>query len=214
MPEFTFDARAQRFRQPNGRFLSPSSVRAIIDTDIEATKGRMQSLARELQRGAITSDEFQSGMIEEIKSLHLAEVATARGGAERMRQSDYGRAGQKIRQEYSALAGLMNDIEGDPDFIHGVAGRMDFMERVGMYAESGRGTYAAAKDSEMRAANFKTKWNKLDAASQHCTGERSCIAMTNLGKVAIDDPRYILEGQRKCNVRCQCETVYGMAVTS
>ena len=82
MPDFTFDANTQRFRQANGRFLSPRSVRAIIDRDIVLTKARMTGHAQALQAGAMSSDEFQGAMIEEIKSLHLAEVAAARGGAD------------------------------------------------------------------------------------------------------------------------------------
>lgn len=209
---FTFNADVQRFRsRETGRFVSPATVRAEVDKDIEASKARMQSLARQLQSGAITVTEFQDAITQEVKDLHLAEVAMARGGRDRMRPSDYGRAGQRIRFHYEALQGLIDDIESNPDYIHGVDGRMDFVERVGMYAEAGRGTFSRARDEEMKAAGFRSKGNKLDAGSQHCIGDKSCIEMTKLGRVAIDDRRYLLEGHRRCITKCKCETQYWKA---
>lgn len=194
-----------------GKFLSPRTVRAIVDSDIDATKERMQQHARDLQAGAISTEDFKARMMQEIKDLHLAEVAAARGGKERMRQSDYGRAGQRIRYHYEKLQGLIDDIEADPDFIHGVDGRMDFIQRVGMYASAGRNTFATTKDVEMNAAGFKFKSNRLEPTAHHCKGERSCPAMTALGRVKINDPRYIMEGDRVCGPECECETEYWMA---
>ena len=54
----------------------------------------------------------------------------------------------------------MDDIESDEGYIHGeVAGRMDFVERVGMYAEAGLNTFCRAQAAEMKAAGFGSKAN-------------------------------------------------------
>lgn len=210
---FTFDPKVQRFRAPNGRFMPPSQVRAIIDDDIEVTGDRLVEIGRQLKRGDISLEEFREKLSREIKALHLAEVATARGGLHRMDSEAYGRAGERIRYHYRALDGMCQHIQDYPEMLtdEGHPERMDFEERLRLYASAGRNSYARSKDIEMKRANFKSKANKLEPLAHHCTGNNSCPAMTALGRVAIDDPRYVMEGDRTCGPKCECETEYYLA---
>lgn len=215
MPGFTFNADAQRFRSVDtGRFVSQKTVRAVIDNDIDATKARMQEYARSLQSGTITTEAFQDAMAQEIKDGHLCAMGMARGGSERMRKGDYGRAGQRIKFNYQALQGLMADIEADPEYIHGMAGRMDFVERVGMYSESIRNSYERARLTEMKQAGFGSMENELEPTAHHCDGINSCIAMSALGRVPIGDVRFKMPGDRSCITRCRCNVNYYKSAAS
>lgn len=204
MALFTFDPISQRYRGEKGRYISPASVRAIIDDDIAATKDRMQALARDLQSGKLDSDGFQSAMVQEIKDLHIAQVAVARGGADRMNQAAYGRCGGILKREFRYLNEFVKEIEADPT----MTGTDAFINRVGLYADSGVSSYEAQRLIEMKDAEFQSMQNVLEPGAHHCEGDNSCPAMDKLGRVAIDDARFLLPGQRACIVRCKCSVKY------
>lgn len=203
--DVSFNHKAARYVQ-RGRFISPTTVRAIVDADIAARSERMQRIGQRLADGEINDAEFGILMKPEIRAVHMVNVAAARGGFHNMGADGFGQVGGLLPFHYKRLQAFTADIRngryGEPPDANQIA------DRVAMYAQAGRGTFAYAKDGQMRDAGFQSKRNKLDPASKHCSGERSCLAMTALGKVAIDDPRYILEGQRICATACACETEY------
>lgn len=219
-----FNATAQRYIGPDGKFIKPAVVREIIDDDVDATKARMQATAAKLKpiaeayrRGDIDEQAYLESVqawrdetAKDIKALHLGNAAAGKGGFHTMEQSDFGRAGALIREQYKFLNDFAAEVAQNPGIVTGDAeGRMKFEDRVGAYAEAGRGTYARVRDQECRKV-FKSKYNKLEEGAHHCKGPKSCPAMTEMGRVAVDDPDYVVEGFRACGPKCKCETVYSM----
>lgn len=218
-----WNERAQRYILPSGKFAAPARIRSIVDADIEHRADRMQShaatvkqAAQQYQAGAITEvdyhaavDAFESAMRQEIKDSQLVNSMAAAGGFHNATPSTWGRAGQRTRYNYEKLADFADELKENSHLATSTAdGRMQFERRVSLYSDNGRATFAATRDTQMKSAQFKFKQNRLDIGSRHCTGENSCVQMTQLGRVPIDDKRYVLEGFRKCISQCKCETEY------
>jgi hypothetical protein len=229
-----FNRKTQKYYLPAGnegagRFLKQTAVRQIIDKDIEATGDRMEALGKELRLAAIAFqsgeiyrdsnfteadyhaaiDRFEEAMAKEIKNLHLAEVAAGKGGFHAMEQSDFGRAGERIRFHKSKLKNMSQEFRENPKLLtEKVPGKMDAMRRIRMYAEAGRNTYGRVRLVEHKKQNFKSAINHLRDREHACKGERSCTQLTDKGRMPIDD--MIPEGDRKCGVEDRCEVEYSM----
>jgi hypothetical protein len=218
-----YNVAAARYVTPQGRFMSGAAVRQVIDDDIEAFAPRMVShsaplkeAAQAFKSGSITQDEYsqavrrwRDNMAHEVKALHLSNRAAGVGGLHNMTQRDYGATGNTLREQYAYLSNFAVEAASNPDIVLGLdKSRRPFDERVKAYAEAGRNTFERAQRDAHDDAGFGYMENVLDMTSDHCTGKESCPAMTDLGRVTIDDPRYLLPGARKCVFRCKCRTTY------
>lgn len=207
-----FDTKAQRYRGENGRFLGKATQRDITDRDIEKRSARLQSLALRAARGEIDKAEARKLFAQNVKSVHLINAAVNKGGLHQMDNAAYGLVGQQLcKTHYPALDNLFQDfVNGRYTNADGSLNEDAIKRRVDWFAQAGRGTGALVAHKEHQAANFTIKWNEPDATAKHCDkGERSCVAMTDLKRVAIDDTRYLPEGFRVCGAECRCRTGYG-----
>jgi hypothetical protein len=204
-----------------GKFLKPSSVRQIIDADIVATGDRMEAHGKELrlsaqafQNGAITEaeyhasvDRFDAVMGTEVKNLHLAEIAASKGGFHHMEQSDFGRAGERIRFHKGHLSNMAQEFKDNPKLLtESVPNKMDALQRIRSYAEVGRNTYERARKVEHVKAGFKSATNVLRDREGACKGDNSCTHLTDNSPMDIEDMTPV--GDRKCGPwkdRCEIE---------
>lgn len=189
--------RAQQYRdQRTGRFVSRATVRQVLDRRLDAESRRVQDLARQLQRGEITGREWQAQMRNAVKDVQLASTALAKGGWAQMTAADYGRAGQRVREQYAYLQRFAQAIEaGLP-----LDGR--FMRRAQMYAQAGRRIFHLTERGEMRAQGFDQERN-VRYAGDSCAG---CIAAEAAGWVEIGS--LVPIGERECLSNCRCRLAF------
>jgi hypothetical protein len=174
-------------------------VRGAIDDYIDSTGRDMRSLAEQLRNREISIAQWQREMESHIARVHLANAAAARGGWDRMRQSDYGRVGRLVRDEYAALRGFARQIQdGIP-----LDGR--FTNRVNQYVQAGRHSYHIFDRREQRARGMDDERSILHARDS-CDG---CLSAAARGWQPIGT--LPLPGERDCRRNCHCTMRYRSA---
>ena len=183
---------AGRYINQSGDFVSFAEVRRYLDEVLDRHERKTLSLSTSLREGSINVQQWQSGMKDSLKDLHLVSGALARGGWAQMSQSDYGRVGSQLRFQYQRLARFATQIErGLP-----LDGR--FRRRVELYAQSGRVSYTAALRQEMALRGY-TEEKSVLAKADHCS---ECVAEADKGWVPIGTLVNI--GERICKSNCRC----------
>lgn len=187
---YTWDRNSLRYRSSTGRFVSQRSVKQSLNSFVRRAQKEIVSLATEVSTGAISIPEWQRQTANLVKSTRLASAAAAKGGWAQMTQSDYGRVGQGLREQYKYLRKFAKDIKrGIP------AGTV--RNRAGMYAQGASGVYEETRRREAKAV-FTQERNIL-GRSEHC---KKCIEQTARGWVKVGE--LIPIGSRTCLSRCRC----------
>jgi len=191
-----YDVSTGRYRGPDGRFLPRTRQRNILDTALASSSREMKSLGEQLRTRQITLPQWEREMRTQIKAAHLANGAMARGGFKRLGPREYGRIGAQVKEQYRYLAKFAREIEaGLP-----LDGR--FLNRTGMYAQAGRGTFHKLEQAEMADLGMTEERNVLHPAD-HCAG---CLGETALGWVPIGD--LVPIGSRDCRANDRCTIEY------
>jgi hypothetical protein len=190
---FRWDAQSQRFRlASNGRFVTQAAVKRAVNRVITGAKSEIASLARQVANGSIEIGEFQIRMAAQLKSLHLASVAAARGGFPNLSAADYGRAGQVLRVQYGYLNAFAVDIETGRTS----PGRIE--QRANLYAAAAGGTYENTRRAA--AVDVFTEERRTLHAQESCP---DCIAEALKGWAPVGTLREI--GDSVCQANCKCE---------
>lgn len=200
---YRWNETAGRYIGPNGRFVSNASVRLEVDVAAQAASRNMQTISERLQAGDITVKEWQAGMMGEIKSLHTAEAAAARGGWDQMSQSDWGWTGREIRRQYDYLDRFAKEIESGKQPLNG-----RLLVRAGMYGQAGRGTFEEMQRRYQRQRGA-TQERRVLGIAEHCTaagGAPGCFDLASKGWQPIGTlPRI---GAATCRTHCKCHFEY------
>ena len=195
---WSYDPISGRYRGANGRFLSKAAIEALVDGRIKKLNGQLQDFTRRLIDGNITIDQWQGSVREALKPAHLQATMVGAGGKDALSQSDYGRIGQRLRSEYSYLQNFASDI---------LAGRVSgamALARVGLYAESVRGSYWEGTTIRQEKQGYSLMRRILDSQAQHC---QDCIDHAARGIAPIGS--LPMPGQRcACRSRCRCRIEY------
>ena len=195
---WSYDPISGRYRGENGRFLSKAAIEALVDGRIKKLNGQLQDFTRRLVDGNITIDQWQGSVSEALKPAHLQVTMVGVGGKDALSQSDYGRIGQRLRSEYSYLQKFASDILADR-----VSGAMA-LARVGLYAESVRGSYWEGTTIRQEKQGYSLMRRILDPQAQHC---QDCIDHAARGIAPIGS--LPMPGQRcACRSRCKCRIEY------
>jgi hypothetical protein len=195
---WSYDPISGRYRGENGRFLSKAAIEALVDGRIKKLNGQLQDFTRRLIDGNITIDQWQGSVREALKPAHLQAAMVGVGGKDALSQSDYGRIGQRLRSEYSYLQNFASDI---------LAGRVSAamaLARIGLYAESVRGSYWEGTTIRQEKQGYSLMRRILDPQAQHC---QDCISHAARGIAPIGS--LPMPGQRcACRSRCKCRIEY------
>jgi hypothetical protein len=183
-----------------GRFVPPKVVRDELDRYLLKSADPVKDLAQQLRDGAINLDDWHTAMRRQIKNAHLNAMAEAVGGYNNMTPADYGRAGQRIREEYGFLRSFADDIASGKQRLDGTLQR-----RAQMYIDSARKTYyrgIEAATQQGRVTHIRSVLNPAD----HC---QECVAL-NKRWYRISDGNYTPPGFRECRSNCKCSEEYGI----
>lgn len=196
------DAAGRYIELRSGRFVSESTVRAIVDQTLDGFGARMVALTDSLRGGQLGLSAWQAGMAQEIKAAHLFAAAAARGGWSQLSPADYGRVGQRLRVQYAYLRNRALAIQNGTQRLDG-----SLIQRTRLYAGAARGTFHAVERVEVAARGFDQERNVL-APVENCPG---CLAQTGRGWVALGE--LIPIGQRDCIANCRCTIFYRNSAT-
>jgi hypothetical protein len=181
-----------------GRFVSMSAVRDALESVIDASAIRMNNLSQDLVNGTITLAQWENGMMANIKTAHVAATAAANGGWAQVSQSDWGAAGQLIREQYEYLRNFAGQIA---DGTQGLDGRL--LVRSDMYGDASRDTFEAIRQRRMIADGFEEERGILEPGVDHCDGclERAEEEWQPIGTL-------LPIGDAECATRCHCTMEY------
>jgi hypothetical protein len=193
---YRWNVAAGRYISADGRFVTFAAVRHALDDALDAAELRLVALGERLRDRTLTVAEWQVQMAQELKYIHTTSAAAAKGGWAQMSPADYGRVGWRLREQYAYLARLAGEVtRGLP-----LDGR--FMQRVRLYAQSGRLTFHMVLRAERRLRGDTEERNVLGVAD-HC---RECVDTTARGWQAIGTLPLI--GTRQCRSNCRCHIEY------
>ena len=195
---WSYDRNTGRYRDERGRFLSKEAVGKLVDGRIGKLEAQLQRFTRMLSNGSITLEQWQGSVREAIKIAHIQAAIIGHGGKASMGRAEYGRIGQRLRAEYSYLQNFVRDL------LDGrVSGAMA-VARIGLYAQSVRGSYWEGSEARQKERGFSLMRRILDNQAQHC---QDCIDYAARGMVPIGTVP--LPGQRcACRARCKCSVTY------
>ena len=196
-PSFRWDARTGQYHDPaTGRFVARAAVRGALDAAIDGAGKEVRATTQALREGTLALRDWQQTMEQNIKHVHLASAAAARGGWAQMTQADFGRCGAAIKEQYGYLRGWVQEIEaGLP-----LDGRL--LVRAEMYIQAGRGIYHHFDEDEQRRRGRTEEKNVLGVAD-HCEG---CLAEDARDWVPLGE--LVPVGDRLCKSFCHCSVEY------
>lgn len=196
--QWSYDRKTGRFRDEKGRFLSEKSVQSLVDGRIDKLDRQLRQFTRMLADGAITLDQWQGSVREAIKAAHLQAAIIGHGGRSGMGAAEYGRIGQRLRQEYAYLQGFALDL------LEQRSSPAMALARISLYAQSVRGSFWEGASIRKEQQGFGLMQRVLDPTAQHCS---DCVAYASRGIVPIGSVP--LPGQRcACRARCRCSVRY------
>lgn len=192
-----------RYIGADGRIVAGDTVRDWLDVTLANTNDDTDALYGLLQAGQISLGDFRNQMRQTIKDVHLSAIAAQKGGWAQMTQADFGRAGQRIREQYGYLELLIGEVSSGEQPVNGWLQR-----RLRLYAQAGRESYHLAERNEMLKRGFDQERSVLDPTAEHC---EECEAEAAKGWQDIGDMTPI--GQRKCNKNDRCRVEYRNSAT-
>lgn len=196
--EWSYDRNAGRYRDAKGRFLSKKAVGNIIDGRIDKLEEQLKRFTKMLADGSITLDQWQGSVRDAIKAGHIQAATIGYGGRSEMGSAEYGRIGQRLRSEYTYLQGFVRDL------IDGRISAPMAMARIGLYAQSIRGSYWQGTEMREQQRGFSMMRRVLDDQAVHC---QDCIRYAARGMVPIGSVP--MPGVRcECGARCRCSVEY------
>jgi hypothetical protein len=195
---WTYSPVSGRYRGSNGRFLSQSAVEALVDGRIDKLGTLLRRLTGMLGDGSITLDQWQQSVREALKLAHVQAAIIGNGGKDNMLASDWGRIGQRLRAEYRYLESFARDL------LAGSISAPMAAARIGMYAQSVRGSYWEGATIRQEKQGYSLMRRILDSQAKHC---QDCLAFAARGAVPVGS--LPLPGQRcACMSNCKCRVQY------
>jgi hypothetical protein len=196
-PEYRWNEAAERYIAPTGRFVPQGDVRYALENVVKAGQAEMRQLAQDLAAGRIDVGLWQTQMAEQMKVLHTAAAAAARGGWAQMSQADWCATGQLLRQQYEYLQKFAAQVASGEQSLG-----PQFMRRAGMYGDAARNTHEAMRRRLMRQSGYDEERRVLGPA-EHCD---DCL------EYAAEDWQEIGSlppiGDSACLTNCHCHFEY------
>lgn len=194
-PEFLWNSRAAQYvNRKTGRFVSRQVIRDQLDKVIDASSQAMRALSQQLRDGDISLADWQTQMMQQVKTSHLAGATMQRGGWQQMTQADFGRVGRKIRAEYRLLAQFADQVASGRQKLDGT-----LLRRAAQYGQAGRITYYDFWDAEGERRGFDEERSILNPAD-HCD---LCVSEAAKGWQPLGE--MIPLGQRTCRANDRCD---------
>ena len=200
---YRYSEKLGRYIDTRTRRMVPwSEVRGALDAAIDSSSRTVNTLSQQLREGAISLEQWRGQVQQELRQVHLASVALAKGGHAQLTQADYGRVGGLVAREYRYLEAFTRQIENGQQPLDG-----RFLQRSEQYTKAGRETYHRQERVEQARRGFDEE-RSIRHADDSC-GE--CIAEEERGWVALGEIKPV--GARLCRKNCLCSIAYRNTAT-
>lgn len=199
---FRWNARAGRYRDERGRFVSLANVRDSLDRTIDGAEREVRRLAEALRNREISLVQWERQMREHIKAVNLYSYATSVGGWQQLSPAQMGRVGAEVREQYRYLREFARQIESGKQPLDG-----RFASRAALYAKNGRKLQSIAQSEQFAQRGWDEEQN-IRYAGDSCPG---CIDATAAGWVEIGT--LTPPGTRDCRGNCRCRLRYRNTAT-
>lgn len=149
LPRFAYDPRARGAKYVDlttGRYVANSQIQDLLRGYTQSAESRLELYAMQYANGNLTGRQFYDLMTREVKVTTNANTALARGGWGQVTQSDWGRNGFLMRQEYERIRQLVADKEA------GLITDAQLQQRARLYANSAYGRYWEIETERQAAA--------------------------------------------------------------
>lgn len=207
VPEYHWDKAGQRYRDvATGRFVSRAEVNGVLNTIMSEATKQLVDLTRDMIEGRVNFQTFGLEAAIHLKNAHICAAALARGGMDRMTQSDWGRLGNRLKGEFGYLRRWVAQLESGRVATEGQA-----VLRANMYVLQAWATYESERRrSHVELGTYQFERRVLD--SVHPCDD--CVAYASEGWMPIGTLPEI--GDSECDGNCRCsfefateEEVYG-----
>lgn len=200
-PEYLWNEATHNYiNRTTGRFVKRQVIRDQLDLVIDASSQVMRAISQQLRDGEIGLAEWQISMMQQIKTTHLASGAMQKGGWQQMTQSDFGRVGRIVRNEYGHLRDLAELIASGEQKLDGT-----LLRRAALYGQQGRPTYLTFWDGTAIQRGFDEERSILQPA-EHCS---ECVSEDAKGFRKIGQKNGMIPiGRRICRSNDRCIKEY------
>lgn len=197
-PTLSWDRGVARYRNVGtGRFVAWTKVRTDIDRYLDGSGKTLSAIAERLQLGITEPAEFVAEMSSELRLIHAAAAASAKGGWEQMTPATFGQLGADIRRQYFYLRGWGSDLVSGQAPLDG-----RLLVRAQMYGQAARGTFEDVRRADQLAVGMREE-RLVRHASDSCP---DCVADASRGFLPLHTLRPI--GSRQCKSLCKCTFDY------
>lgn len=192
----TWNPTQARYRDSHtGRFISRETVLGYVRESIVASGNVTQTLAERVASGQLSSREFLTVFKTEIKDEYIRQYIAGRGGLGSMTQSDWGRLGAAIKEQYKFADKFASELSG--------LSEAQIVNRANMYINSSNQAFEMAYRRSVTISGNFTEERWILGDKQHCSG---CIENAGRGWVPIGElPPF---GTTPCGSQCGCHITY------
>lgn len=162
---FTWDRDLRRYRDADsGRFVRESAVRAARQGIIDRASAETDVLAGQLASGDLSVEDWTLAMRDVVKRTTIDQYLLGRGGRNAMTQSDWGRIGYRLREQYGYLQRFAELVDA------GQLSDAQIAARAKLYVSATWSTFDRAKAS---AWNIRLPAHPGDGSTK-CKGNCRC----------------------------------------
>lgn len=202
LPEYRYNQAAGRYIASNGQFVSQITIRGELDKALDNVTDRLVSLSRDFRNGVIDGRTWQIESMSLIKQTHLIGAALEKGGWNQLTQSDFGRVGQIVRQEYAYFNNLVKQLESGQQRLDGT---LD--SRMRLYGQAGRGTYHKFEREDRFTQSYDEERRVLHGRDNCKSSKRpGCTEEAAKGWQTIGQMTPV--GSCTCLSNCRCSVSY------
>lgn len=133
--EFTWDSNSKRYRYSNGQFVSGETVRGYTQALVDGGASARETLAEQLNSGAINTSDAKELIRENLKRSYIQELTLGAGGRAQTSFAMYGTIGAQLKSQYRYLDGFMDAIDS------GNLSEDEIRNRLNLYFESATQAY-------------------------------------------------------------------------
>lgn len=131
VPDYLWDARLGNYvNRATGRMVKRAEIQGALGAVCDRGASTLAGIAQAGQNGTLTPRQFYEAMQREVRQLYNASAALGKGGWAQMTQSDWGRVGRALREEYGRLRAFAAGL------ADGTISEKQAIARARLYADS------------------------------------------------------------------------------
>jgi hypothetical protein len=194
--EFEWDERTQRYRvisgSGKGQFITKEAITTLQGKAIAASGSVISKYNKDYFDGGISLQEWQTGIVTELRDLHLQAYALGAGGWENLTDADYANIKKTLDSEMVFFDAFSKEI------ADGKLSNAQIEARSQMYASRLNNVYENGRLASHIKAGYKTE-------SRHRTVTESCEECIEYELAGIVEINTLPNPGEACRCRSNCK---------